>query len=300
MTKRGTCPVCFREFDVLDDGTLHRHGWSETGGTRRKGEYGNVWHSGSCYGTDFAPFEVSPEGTWSYLERVVFPTAMNIENVLTRLSTRPTLTVHYEFKERGFRGKRETRSVKLKDGETVSVDTGYGPRRLKYETELGRKVQRASDNLDLVKRDGRELFAAASTWEPKPLRKKKVDGPVIHFRNEGAESVHCSVRGCPAATSNIDEVTCARCVKRWKKYAEEKAKKEAEIADSKTLASFLEKNGPSPAKVIKAELDWDTKRLNRAHERGRRNNLVETDWSKPTRYMTHADYEAYLEEMRNR
>jgi hypothetical protein len=65
-----TCPCCFRTMALVSGTIIARHGWTESGG-RRVGEYGNAWHSGSCYGVDELPFEVSCEGTKKYHSRLV-------------------------------------------------------------------------------------------------------------------------------------------------------------------------------------------------------------------------------------
>lgn len=59
------CQCCFRAV-VVKDGLIVSHGWKEVG-NRRQGSYGNVWHTGSCFGVGFKPFEVSCERTQWYV-----------------------------------------------------------------------------------------------------------------------------------------------------------------------------------------------------------------------------------------
>lgn len=57
----GTCPHCFASIACDEQGRLARHGWREAGG-RRRGEYGNTWHTGACSGS--LAFELSAIQTW--------------------------------------------------------------------------------------------------------------------------------------------------------------------------------------------------------------------------------------------
>jgi hypothetical protein len=63
----GTCPCCFKNVKLVGGGVLMRHGW-QVGGDRQKGVWNQSWHSGPCFGTGLVPFEVSPEGTKSFIE----------------------------------------------------------------------------------------------------------------------------------------------------------------------------------------------------------------------------------------
>lgn len=66
--KRGTCQVCFRNPVLLTDGTTTQHGWEEEGG-RRRGEYGNAIHVGSCLGAGFLPLEQDQSRAFWYLHQ---------------------------------------------------------------------------------------------------------------------------------------------------------------------------------------------------------------------------------------
>ena len=80
-TTRGTCPICFGDYVVDDNGTIHRHGWMESGG-RRLGEYGNATQHGDCDGSGEKPFEVCCEVTKKYIRSIVFPRTLLTERAI--------------------------------------------------------------------------------------------------------------------------------------------------------------------------------------------------------------------------
>ena len=87
----GTCGACFKTHALDKGGRVKRHGWREVWGTRRVGEYGNVNHSGPCFGTGWLPFEASPDCAAAFVERVLFPTAVDLDATLDHLATMPEL-----------------------------------------------------------------------------------------------------------------------------------------------------------------------------------------------------------------
>lgn len=277
-TYRGTCPACFREMDVKN-GLMRKHGWTETGG-RRTGEYGNAWHTGECFGVGWAPFEVSPDGTWALLSDRLFPYALDVEKRLARYQTRPVLRVEYDFDtgENNGWGRRmrvEKRNAKLSPGENLTVETGLPgsngycrTRDFNYERELERRVRSHERELRAVKEDGAKTYGAADGWVAKSLRVKEVKGPTVHFKREGGRTPCCGSRSRFVETSSDRaDTTCTRCLKALDKSDARQATKKAEMVDAETLVTFLTANGPSPVKVLKKELGWDAKRLNRAKDR---------------------------------
>ena len=306
-TMRGLCPACFREMDV-DDGVLHKHGWTEGGG-RKVGEYGLAWHTGSCFGVGWAPFEVSPDGTWAYLKERLFPYALDVETTLGHLRGRPTLTVPYDFDTGeslgwGHGTRKESRRVTLKPGETKKVETscrnGYSrTRTFDYEKELEKMITAYARELRAAKADGEATYTAADTWKPAKLKEKKANGATVHYKRDGARAVFCSSRSHYLTTSSdaaevlASPYACSRCRKALEAEAARKAVREAEKADGETLTGWVTKHGPAKAKTIKKALGWDTKRFNKAEDRA---DGVSSDWSRPKLYMTKAAYRAAMDE----
>ena len=87
----GTCPACFQNVKLLK-GKIMRHGW-KVGGHRQRGAYGQTWHSGSCFGHNWAPFEVSSEGTQAFLKTMVLPGLAGLKKQLAFLQGQPPVLV---------------------------------------------------------------------------------------------------------------------------------------------------------------------------------------------------------------
>lgn len=302
-TMRGTCPACFREMDV-DNGRMHMHGWRESGG-RRAGEYGNAFHTGSCFGVGFEPFEISPEGTWTYLREALFHEALAAANELAHYESRPTLLVEYTFYKLGSAGwgkgrSTESRVVEMKPGDTTEVEyeeRGYGTntRTLDYEKELENRLRKARQRLDWAKRSGTEVYAKAEAWKPGKLKTKDAKGPTVHRvpKNGKSKRPWCGSNSYYAKTTEVDdEVTCSRCCKIMEREKAEAAEREAEKADAETLTKWLtEHGGAVKSKDIKKALGgWDTKRFNKANDWARD---VHSDYGRPAKYMAKDAYEAW-------
>lgn len=63
------CQLCFRGFVYDRSGDLVKHGWYESG-QRRKGQYGNAWHTGQCPGSNHLPLQVDVKLTRGHLAQL--------------------------------------------------------------------------------------------------------------------------------------------------------------------------------------------------------------------------------------
>jgi hypothetical protein len=262
---------------IVNGGNMHKHGWEESGG-RRAGEYGNAWHYGACFGVGWPAFEKTPAGTWAFLEQVVFPCALQIENTLQRYRSRPVLKVDYKYNtgERDAHRKViiETRTIDLRPGEEATVqlraNNAYDTVTYKYESYLNSLIRETERRLESMQCEGRDLYAAASSWKLADLREKVSKGPTLHSK--------CGARGwtralCGSTSTYVqyaerdEDVTCSRCNKTLASFAADRAAAAAEKADAVELTSWLRVNGPATAKTAKAALGWDTRRFNKAEYR---------------------------------
>lgn len=121
-TEKKTCPCCFRPM-AIKGGSVVRHGWRETGG-RQVGSYGNTWHVGSCYGTVYAPYEVSSQGTYDW-RKVLQAQRVEMVQGLEALKARPaTLTAQWTERDR-VTWKKTTHTIEVADDGVALEDVGY-------------------------------------------------------------------------------------------------------------------------------------------------------------------------------
>lgn len=269
---RGTCPACFGEFQLHDDAgktIVGRHGWQEIGG-RQVGVYDRVTHDGSCFGADWAPFELSPEGTWAFLREVVFPRALREQAWLDKLQTStPPLPVTEWSDE-----KREQVQVILtptnEKGKRILYGSSLGPTTA-YERAHKNETERTTRLLGAIKDDGTRLYDAAANWKLCPLKDGTPKGPTVHFKNEGARLPYCGSRSYGLHTTTSENaVTCSRCLKGLETEKKEQEAREALQRDADTLTAYLKANGRKTKSDLKKGLGWDTKRVNRAVDRAER------------------------------
>jgi hypothetical protein len=77
LTNTGTCPICFRNVKLTDNGKIWNHGY-------RQG-YNRGQHYGNCYGVGYRPYELSPDGSRVFLVRFATPSAENLATEVNRL-----------------------------------------------------------------------------------------------------------------------------------------------------------------------------------------------------------------------
>lgn len=164
-----TCPCCFRAMALDSSGNVVKHGWRESGG-RRVGSYGNTWHVGQCFGTGYAPYEVSCQGTKDF-EAKLLEVKADLEKGLATLKARPAKlhgsytegygrnkkTVSYEVEDDG--GSLED-VVGWRDGQSRSCPTGT------YAWNLNLKIASVEGELRMLQLDLNTLAKAIADWKP--------------------------------------------------------------------------------------------------------------------------------------
>lgn len=138
----GTCPACFANVKLNSSDKILRHGWTEMGG-RQKGNYGQAWHSGACFGVGFKPYELSKEGTEKFREKKVLPLIAELERTATGLEE----------------GTEPIRS------ESKTIDPGDD----KYSRYQPGAIRAVRSQILETKKDLRTLDARISGWKPQPL-----------------------------------------------------------------------------------------------------------------------------------
>lgn len=263
-TITGTCPACFRA-TALDGEKITRHGWTEHGG-RRVGEYGRAWHTGACFGVGYRPFEVSVEGTVAFLMKVAEPDALAAGREVARLETRPRLI---------FAAPRKNETPKLFDrlpgdaacSEEVAGVLVHVPA---YDALLATRQSEAAAWETGAKKLAADLRKKIAEWAPGHLGLRPTH--VTHYQYR--RGAYCNARLRSGVTADSSAVTCTRCLRAMDADAARKAEHEAVDADARALRDALRTVGAPQTKAqIKALLSWDTKRTNRAIDRG--------SWSTP-------------------
>lgn len=275
---RGTCPACFGEFQLHDQSgktVVGKHGWQEQGG-RQAGVYGRAWHAGECFGVGWAPFELSPAGTWAFLTNVLMPAALRAQDWLSTLQDgTPELTVQVwrgtqqtvlVLTPSSPEGQKEARFPTQGSDGRVSWVTGTA-----YEAERQRQIGRTKMELTQTMETGATLVSRASGWTLADLKDGSPKGPTVHFQTATARLPYCGSRSYGLVkTDDRSKVTCSRCQKAIDTADRENAAHEALKADAATLTEWLRANGRKTKSEMKKGLGWDTKRVNRAVERAER------------------------------
>lgn len=247
MASKGTCGACFRSMTLTGAGLVMRHGWSEVGGTRRVGQYGNVVHTGPCFGVGWAPYEVSPDCTTAFVNQVLFPMGVGVQATQARLATRPALI--YSGKtwlrgEPGFAGSGGlTRNewdgyahwqVRLVDGDPETCGTKFyyflpedretGGKFVpdtynkipSYEKFLASHVAQAQASWDAVAKDGLYCLKMVREWKPAAVKTVEKKLPLLH----AARAAHAWLPQCRMSfgrgptfrvTTDSSKVTCPKC-----------------------------------------------------------------------------------------
>lgn len=251
-TTTGTCGACFRSMSLNADGTVVRHGWREAGGRRRAGAYGNVIHSGACFGVGWLPFETSPDCTTAFVERRLFPMGLEIKRALRHLATRPPLIFSGSTFERNeYRGsapdikawdgyaKWEARLVNGDEASTNlcfyvfdGVPTFYPNTSSKipsYGAERVRRVDALGDEWKAVAKDALYCCAKVSAWKPTKTKTAAKAVKLVHAAGTRATYIPACrwSRGMSRfhIASGEEKVTCSKCLKALAERAEREAAK---------------------------------------------------------------------------
>lgn len=244
MAKKGTCGACFRLMSLTAAGKVVRHGWAEVGGKRRVGEYGNVIHTGPCFGAGWDPYEVSPECTKAFVERVLFPMGVGAKATIAHYASRPDLVFEGATFAANFASCRNLRlrsvsrwggstggdwdgyfhwSVKVRPGDVewkmkVSEEDWSGTKVPSYEVLHERMMREATASWEAIAKDGLHCCRKVETWTPAEVAEVKKTGPLVHGVHPGR-----SVSACGRRLRNIyggatlrvaktpEEITCPKC-----------------------------------------------------------------------------------------
>ncbi len=157
LDNTGTCPACMRNIKLFHEKVM-RHGWNVQGG-RSRGQYGQSWHTGPCFGVGYDPWEVSPQGGVDYAEylrKVLQGLRVSLQSLHGRPSSiaNPFYNPQYRF---------------LKEPERLTPDH---PR---YDAALKSLIQMKDLELQSITREVSKVQARISTWSPKPLYRKVAD-----------------------------------------------------------------------------------------------------------------------------
>lgn len=269
-TLYGTCSWCFGDFAATDRGISVRHGWSEEGGTRTVGEYGNVFHSGSCGGVDFPPFELSPEGTYAFLTlRKQNLLSLEVREDLVRGGKEElfaevlighTARTRYAFSQPQYGVVRilPRQSVLLnqtpKNLEAVAtyhnVPQSERPyhltideRQITYATVLATTLAGLLAAQERTTADIALLSTRIVEWSLQQLSLKPKVGPVVHFLYKPKATYTACGKKTEWAqflmTTDAQDVTCSRCKAVMEKGAAADALRDAVVVNRERLAVLL-------------------------------------------------------------
>ena len=230
-TTTGTCGACFKTHALDKNGRVRRHGWREVWGTRRVGEYGNVQHSGACFGTGWLPFEASPDCTAAFVERVLFHAACRLDATLDALATNPPLLYSgVTYMMRRTMPHEGEWQVTLRLGDEARYNKAWrcgvlvddtGSAMPSYAAKHATLVTEAQEERDGVAAHALYSLSRVETWAPAEVAVKVTTrkGPLLHAAGYKGILATCGRRiigftGTStlrmARTSN--DVTCPKCL----------------------------------------------------------------------------------------
>jgi hypothetical protein len=152
-----TCPVCFGMFKLVPktkkgkDKTMPGmilHGYKRPG---------TGWIEGNCFGQDWPPFELSPEGTQAWLVRME-----KFEKGQRK---------HFEYLRSGNVTELSAGDAKIKDGKfvpsTIFRKSEMDPR--EWDKMFQKVLQDAEDDLRRIEFECDRLRKLIAAWKPEPL-----------------------------------------------------------------------------------------------------------------------------------
>lgn len=234
---KGTCQVCLKQH-VVKNGQIVRHGWREVG-NRRVGDYGNCYHTSSCWGSSNQPLELDCKLT---AERIGV-LSMELYRVRTRLQELADKPEVLKITQRNYRTREmETLELKREDEFEYNHKTGisYNDYRLRLVGQLERLQKQLQNDMTI-------LAERVGTWERKPLIEVPSTKRVakLHLRGFWREGQVAGVNLCGSRaynyvkvtdTDRFDDVTCTRCRKHVERITARNAKREAEAKDTAASA----------------------------------------------------------------
>lgn len=161
--RRGTCPICFRNFKAVK-GPVSRHGYKVING----GHGG--WQTGACAGGSFPRFEDSTEGTEYALKQV----RMHLESEMDerdRLATNPPIPWSPSVGRRQNREDYPASRTLLDGQEQISVinywsgqaGSDYVP---SYDNEHRALTEKNAYRIKRLERDITFYSAKIANWRP--------------------------------------------------------------------------------------------------------------------------------------
>lgn len=234
VTTKGTCGACFKKFALDANGRVLRHGWREVGG-RRVGDYGNVYHSGSCFGCGRLPFEVSPDCTRDFVAEVLLTMALDNGSRIDALALNPpikytgSVTIGYGREEREWgafevrvhHGEGETRPLRWyapMGGDATYLDEDVNVRIPAYEALHKFAVRDLAQKRDAIALDAGHCLRAIESWAPAAVAAVEKKGPLVHAHGSHPVLAACGRRIISLSgarihvAKNADAATCPKCI----------------------------------------------------------------------------------------
>ena len=237
-TVKGTCGACFRKMALDANGRVLRHGWREVGG-RRVGSYGNVYHTGNCFGCGRLPFEVSADCTRDFVAEVLLPMALDTGSRIDALALNPpikytgSVTIGYGREEREWgafdvrvhHGEGETRPLRWYTGMggLPCLGEDLNTRIPAYAALHKAAVRELSDKYGAIASDALHCIRAIEAWAPAAVATVEKKGPLVHAHGSHPVLAACGRRLISMSgarihvAKNADGVTCPKCIERLAK-----------------------------------------------------------------------------------
>ena len=239
ITTKGTCGACFRKMALDANGRVLRHGWREVGG-RRVGDYGNVYHTGNCFGCGRLPFEVSPDCTRDFVAEVLLPMALDTGSRIDALALNPaikytgTSDVGWREKQEGWggfevrvhHGDGETRPMRWyapMGGAATYLDEDRNVRVPSYASLHKVALRELASKRDAIALDAGHCLRAIETWAPAAVATVEKKGPLVHAHDSHPVLAACGRRIISLSgarihvAKNADAATCPKCIERLAK-----------------------------------------------------------------------------------
>ena len=234
-TVKGTCGACFKKFALDANGRVLRHGWREVGG-RRVGSYGNVYHTGNCFGCGRLPFEVSPDCTRDFVAEVLLPMALDTGSRIDALALNPaikytgTSDVGWREKQEGWggfevrvhHGEGETRPMRWYNETWFDEDCSV--RIPSYARLHDVAMGELTDKREAIALDAGHCLRAIEAWAPAAVSTVEKKAPLVHAIGFSHRNFSACARRIVShsgaglrVTENADGVTCPKCIERLAK-----------------------------------------------------------------------------------
>ncbi len=221
---KGTCGACFRTMVLNAHGRIVRHGWREVG-VRKVGDYGNVWHSGTCFGSAWHPFETSTDCTNAFLTDVLFPMSLRADAAVEWIATNPPLIYAGRTHSRDWRTPKGEGAweamVKFGDAETRAndhADAYYSSRIPAYAALHENATKERVDHAAGVRADALYCLDRVAKWAPATVAVVARKVKLVHAVNTRAPRWAACGKSLRGSWGTVyldvgtgDDVTCEKC-----------------------------------------------------------------------------------------